>query len=111
MEDGSSVEVGVIGKEKGVIGYSRGRVFILDREGLESTSCECYKTVKQSFDSYLSAVKPQPTHQVALRAKQCAGLGDGVSGKIRIDLPAYNNRNGKAVSGSLIGRYQTKNQR
>jgi CRP-like cAMP-binding protein len=37
-------------KDKGVINYKRGQVTILDREGLESISCECYPIVRQEFD-------------------------------------------------------------
>lgn len=33
----------------GIIRYSRGKITILDREALESTSCECYQTVKKEF--------------------------------------------------------------
>ena len=34
----------------GLIEYSRGRVHILDREGLENTACECYAISKRLFD-------------------------------------------------------------
>jgi CRP-like cAMP-binding protein len=34
----------------GVIGYTRGRVTILDRKGLENAACECYYIVKAEFD-------------------------------------------------------------
>jgi CRP-like cAMP-binding protein len=37
-------------REAGVIGYTRGRVTILDRKGLESATCECYRKVKAEFD-------------------------------------------------------------
>lgn len=37
-------------REAGVIGYTRGRVTILDREGLENSACECYRIVKTEFD-------------------------------------------------------------
>lgn len=33
----------------GLISYKRGRITILDRSGLEATSCECYPTVKKEF--------------------------------------------------------------
>jgi CRP-like cAMP-binding protein len=34
----------------GVIHYSRGHITILDRPGLESYACECYRVVKAEFD-------------------------------------------------------------
>ena len=37
-------------REAGAIGYTRGRVTILDREGLENAACECYRIVKAEFD-------------------------------------------------------------
>ena len=32
------------------IRYRRGRVRIVDREGLESASCECYQVVRAEFE-------------------------------------------------------------
>ena len=37
-------------QRKGVIDYSRGRVRIVDRPGLEAASCECYNVVKTAYD-------------------------------------------------------------
>jgi len=37
-------------REAGAIGYVRGRVTILDRQGLEDAACECYRIVKAEFD-------------------------------------------------------------
>ncbi len=34
----------------GLIRYSRGRITVLDRPGLEREVCECYKVVKKEFD-------------------------------------------------------------
>jgi CRP-like cAMP-binding protein len=40
-------------QEAGLIAYSRGRINILDREGLEATVCECYQVVKDEYDRLL----------------------------------------------------------
>jgi hypothetical protein len=34
----------------GVIRYSRGKLRILDREGLEEASCGCYRAIQGEFD-------------------------------------------------------------
>jgi hypothetical protein len=39
----------------GLISYRRGRIHIVDRQGLEATSCECYHVVKKEFDHLLAA--------------------------------------------------------
>ena len=40
-------------QEAGLIRYSRGRITILDRAGLEARTCECYKVVKNEYDRLL----------------------------------------------------------
>ena len=40
----------------GLIRYSRGRIAVLDREGLEQQVCECYAVVKNEFDRLLSDI-------------------------------------------------------
>jgi CRP-like cAMP-binding protein len=40
----------------GLIRYSRGRIEVLDRPGLEKAVCECYQVVKLEFDRLLSDV-------------------------------------------------------
>lgn len=37
----------------GVIRYARGRILVLDRQGLVSRSCECYGVVKREYDRLL----------------------------------------------------------
>jgi CRP-like cAMP-binding protein len=36
-------------QEAGLITYSRGNMMILDRPGLESASCECYQTIRDTY--------------------------------------------------------------
>ena len=45
----------------GFIRYSRGRMTVLDRAGLESASCECYRIVRDEYDRML---RPAATAQV-----------------------------------------------
>jgi CRP-like cAMP-binding protein len=40
-------------QNEGFIRYSRGRMAILDREGLENASCECYGIIRREFDRLL----------------------------------------------------------
>ncbi len=40
-------------QEAGLISYSRGHIKVLDREGLEQRSCECYAVVKKECDRLL----------------------------------------------------------
>ena len=39
----------------GFIKYSRGRITVLDRRGLEQRTCECYEVVKREYDRLLPA--------------------------------------------------------
>jgi CRP-like cAMP-binding protein len=36
-------------REKGLIAATRGQVTILDRQGLEAASCECYRIIREEF--------------------------------------------------------------
>jgi CRP-like cAMP-binding protein len=40
-------------QQAGLIRYSRGRITVLDRPGLEQRSCECYAVVKKEYDRLL----------------------------------------------------------
>ena len=37
----------------GLIHYSRGRITVLDRPGLETRVCECYQVVRDEFERLL----------------------------------------------------------
>ena len=52
---GVSVTAGIL-QRAGVITYKHGHIAILDRPGLESTSCECYGTVRRQFERLLGIV-------------------------------------------------------
>lgn len=43
-------------KERNLITYSRGRIRVLDRQGLEDGSCECYRAVRDEYDRLLREV-------------------------------------------------------
>jgi CRP-like cAMP-binding protein len=45
-------------QQAGLINYSRGRITVLDRPGLEAQCCECYKVVKKEFDRLLPDIIP-----------------------------------------------------
>jgi CRP-like cAMP-binding protein len=40
-------------QKMGFIEYKRGRIKILDRQGLEAFTCECYPAVKENYDDFL----------------------------------------------------------
>jgi CRP-like cAMP-binding protein len=40
-------------QKDGLINYARGHISVLDREGLEQRSCECYSVVKAEYDQLL----------------------------------------------------------
>jgi CRP-like cAMP-binding protein len=41
-------------QKAGLIRYSRGKIAVVDREGLESASCECYAQIRDQFAQALS---------------------------------------------------------
>jgi CRP-like cAMP-binding protein len=43
----------------GLVHYSRGRITVVNRPGLEAQACECYKVVKKEFDRLLPNVVTQ----------------------------------------------------
>jgi CRP-like cAMP-binding protein len=42
-------------QQAGLIRYARGRITVLDRDGLERRTCECYAVVKSEYDRLLPA--------------------------------------------------------
>ena len=45
-------------QQAALIRYSRGTVQVLDRDGLEAASCECYGVIRQQFDRLLPPSAP-----------------------------------------------------
>jgi CRP-like cAMP-binding protein len=43
-------------QKAGLIRYSRGKLRILDRHGLEEASCECYRAIRRQFDQLLTEI-------------------------------------------------------
>jgi CRP-like cAMP-binding protein len=65
---GVTVAAGAL-QRAGLIRYKHGRVTILDREGLEKLSCECYGIGKREFDRLLgdtNAVSRRPKKEAVL---------------------------------------------
>lgn len=50
--EGVSIAAGHLQKQT-LIEYSRGTITMLDREGLENATCECYQVVKEEYDRLL----------------------------------------------------------
>ena len=51
-------------QQQGYIRYRRGRITVLDREGLEGCACECYKVVKSAFEQTFPQQKNLKTSHV-----------------------------------------------
>ncbi|MFI4919723.1 MAG: helix-turn-helix domain-containing protein [Legionellales bacterium] len=50
--EGVSIEALKLQKA-GLISYTRGRITVIDRGGLEERSCECYDVVRKEYDRLL----------------------------------------------------------
>jgi CRP-like cAMP-binding protein len=45
-------------QEAGLIRYSRGKMTILDRKGLEAASCECYRVIRAEYERAFAELVP-----------------------------------------------------
>jgi hypothetical protein len=57
-----TVSAGILQKA-GLISYHRGNMVILDREGLENASCECYATIKEGLDLVVDRARRYGSHK------------------------------------------------
>ena len=49
-------------RDRNLIAAGRGKVTILDRQGLEATACECYSIIRNEFSSlHASQRSPNPS--------------------------------------------------
>jgi len=48
-----TIAAGVL-RDKKLIQYARGKIYILDRRGLEAASCECYAAAKADFEPHIT---------------------------------------------------------
>lgn len=58
-------------QEAGMIQYRRGHIVILDRIGLESIACECYRVVEDEFDRLFDRVRTPRFSHAAFREAGC----------------------------------------
>jgi CRP-like cAMP-binding protein len=65
----------------GLIRYSRGRVTILDREGLEATSCPCYRVIEAEFAALPDGVAGPPGGR---KKKALSNTDQGPRGEPRV---------------------------
>jgi hypothetical protein len=63
----------------GLIRYHRGRVTILDRDGLEKVSCECYGVIRALFDSTAPEQRRRSASGRRHEPTNRSGGGDGNS--------------------------------
>jgi CRP-like cAMP-binding protein len=53
-------EAAIVLQAQGLIDYTRGRVTVRDRAGLEESACDCYRIVKEEFDRVTAAASDAP---------------------------------------------------
>ena len=61
--------VGATLQKAGFIKYTRGRITVLDRVGLESAACECYARIRTELETTLNGAWPRSAHRDRRRRK------------------------------------------
>lgn len=65
-------------QDRGLIDYTRGRIAIVDRPGLEAASCECYRVILSEFDRLLGrGTIPSPLDAVEVSEDGMSIAGAG----------------------------------
>lgn len=89
---------------RGLIRYGRGRVQMLNRRGLEQSSCECHGMVRLAYEQLgpdsVPWARPQPQAQMAMawRGVGKAGSGGGYAHQTANDAHASARRSGAAAA-------------
>ena len=69
----------------GFVSYTRGRISVVDRQGLERTACECYGIIRSTFARVLEG-RSEPNFLETMRLSQggesTAGDGDGPEARV-----------------------------
>lgn len=79
----------------GLIRYSRGRITVIDRAGLESMACECYGRVREEYERVLGvAALARKTARPGLDMSAAPDLRDDVTGRNRTDQTRANTVHG-----------------
>jgi CRP-like cAMP-binding protein len=74
---------------KRLIACTRGRITIIDRDGLKAESCECYEIVKQALQHYLQETIRHVPRSGAMSTANFSDTGHAVGKSVGTDLHGY----------------------
>lgn len=88
-------------QKAGFIRYSRGRIIIRDREGLERASCECYGIIAATYDRLLGSAQgaPSPLAGITFSEGGVTTAKDGAPLEPETALRAQSNGDGPHEEG------------
>jgi CRP-like cAMP-binding protein len=70
-------------QQAGLISYSRGRIVVVDRKGLEQTTCECYGIISSTFARILQGRhEPNVLDTMSLSERGASTAGDGAGDEL-----------------------------